>query len=69
VGPKQLHATDVLSRGHTVYARGIGTLTRNGQLALRLHKLRPVNRGRHTLTVRLVSRRFHVTLRRTVTVS
>lgn len=67
VGPK-LHATDVLSREQTVYARGTGTVTRSGRVALRLRKLRQVKRGRYTLTVRLTSSRLHVTVRRMVSI-
>ena len=63
-----MHATDTLTRGHTVYARGAGTVTRNGRPTVRLHKLRPVTRGHYTLTVRLAAHGWGATLRRTVTV-
>jgi hypothetical protein len=68
VGPKPLRATDVLSRGRTIYARGAGTMTRSGRLSVRLHKLRRLNRGRYTLTIRLVGHGVNATLRRTVTI-
>jgi hypothetical protein len=67
VGPKPLHVTDTLTRGQTVYARGSGTVTKTGRLAVRLHKLRRLNRGRYTLTVRVTGHGIHMTLRRTVT--
>jgi hypothetical protein len=68
VGSKPLHAVDTLSRGHVVYARGTGTVAPSGRLAVRLHKLRRVDRGRYTLTVRLTGHGMNVTIRRTVTI-
>jgi hypothetical protein len=68
VGPRPLHATDTLSHGRIVYARGSTTVTRSGRLAVRLHKLCRLHRGRYTLTVHLVGRGINVTLRRTVAI-
>lgn len=68
VGGTTLHATDTLSRGRTVYARGSATVTRNGPLDVRLHKLRRLCRGRYTLTVRLVGHGIDATMRRTITI-
>jgi len=67
VGVAPLHASEALSRGRTTYARGSARVTRNGPLAVRLHKLRRLNHGRFTLTVRVAGRGIHMTLRRTVT--
>lgn len=56
VGPKPMHATDTLTRGRTVYARGSGTVTRSGRLAPThaspteprpLHPHRAGHRSRH----------------------
>jgi hypothetical protein len=67
VGPSA-HATAALSRTHTVYARGRGTVSRTGRLALRLRKLRRVKRGDYTLTVRLTRHGVKKTIRRSVTI-
>jgi Collagen triple helix repeat (20 copies) len=68
VGARPLHATDTLSRGRTIYARGSATVTRNGALTVRLHKLCRLSHGRYTLTVRLTGHGIDATLRRTVTI-
>jgi hypothetical protein len=47
---------------------GTWTVTRNGPLAVRLHKLRRLSHGRYTLTVRLIGHGINATMRRTVTI-
>lgn len=68
VGGTTLHATDTLSRGRAIYARGSATVTRKGPLAVRLHKLHPLRSGRYTLTVRVVGHGISATMRRVVTI-
>jgi hypothetical protein len=68
LGATTLHATDTLSRGRTVYARGSATVTRNGPLVVRLHKLHRLSHGHYTLTVRVTGHGIDATLKRTVTI-